>query len=324
MKTKKVVTRLASIIIAVILVAILLTQINLGDITTALTSIDPIYIIIGFIFYLCSYIFRALRFYILLNKQISVKDLFSIVCLHNMMNNILPAKMGELSYIYLVNKIHTKSTGEGIATLMVARVFDLITVSLLFLVAAISVKNLTLTTYNALAIFGVFLALVVLILLNLVYFGAKFMNTARKIIPRIGIGHNKVISYLLVKGDETVLSLEVIKSKRLIGWTWILSMLVWASLYIVNYALINAMGIKASFESIMFASTFPVFTTILPIHALGGFGTIESGWTIGFMAIGIPKEIAITLGFSLHILTYMYFIILGLYGAWKLKLKGIC
>ena len=131
---KKVVTKLASIILTVILVAILLSQINPRTITTALTSINPIYIIIGFFFYLGSYIFRALRFYILLNKQIRVKSLFTIVCVHNMMNNILPVRTGELAYIYMLKKLHTKPTSEGFATLMVARVFDLITVSLLFLV----------------------------------------------------------------------------------------------------------------------------------------------------------------------------------------------
>lgn len=93
---KKLIAKLLAVIITVILVALLLSQINLSDITTTLTSIDPIYIITGFILYLSSYFFRALRFHILLNNKVSIKHLFSIVCVHNMANNILPARTGEV------------------------------------------------------------------------------------------------------------------------------------------------------------------------------------------------------------------------------------
>lgn len=43
----------------------------ISDIVKILLSIDPIYIITGFILYLCTYFFRALRFHILLNDKIN-------------------------------------------------------------------------------------------------------------------------------------------------------------------------------------------------------------------------------------------------------------
>lgn len=130
---KKPLAKVAAVIITVILVAILLSQISIGDVAKTLISIDPIYIIIGFILYLGSYFFRALRFHILLNSKVSIKDLFSIVCVHNMANNILPARTGEVSYVYLSKKLHNISVGEGVASLMVARVFDFTTISFLIL-----------------------------------------------------------------------------------------------------------------------------------------------------------------------------------------------
>ena len=318
---RETIAKILAVIITIVLVATLLSQISIGDVAKTLASIDPIYLIIGFVLYLFSYFFRALRFQILLGNKIGFKDLFTIVCVHNMANNILPARTGEVSYVYLSKKLHNISTGEGIASLMVARVFDLISISLLFFVAALYVRGLPPMIDKVIWAIAGFLLLIVLILVNLAYFGEQFMNRVGKIINMVSIGHIRGIPYLLRKGNETMQSFEVVKSKRVIIWTGILSMLVWASLYLVNYALINAMGINISFWSVIFVSTFPVFTTILPIQALGGFGTIEGGWTIGFMAIGLSKEIAIASGFSLHIIAYMYFFILGGFGTLMLKTK---
>jgi len=65
---------------------------------TTFAGIDALYLIAGFVLYACSYLFRALRFHILLNREVGMKNLFSIVCVHNMANNILPARTGELSF----------------------------------------------------------------------------------------------------------------------------------------------------------------------------------------------------------------------------------
>ena len=89
---KQTIAKILAVVVTTGLVAILLSQINLSDIVTTLTRIDPIYIIIGFTLYLSSYFFRALRFHILLNNKVSIKHLFSIVCVHNMANNILLVK----------------------------------------------------------------------------------------------------------------------------------------------------------------------------------------------------------------------------------------
>ena len=114
---KKLLAKISAVIISVVLVAILLSQINLRDITTTLTSIDPIYLVIGFVLYIFTYFFRALRFYILLNNKVSIKHLFSIVCVHNMANNIMPARTGEISYVYLLKNCMTYNLSSNKKTL---------------------------------------------------------------------------------------------------------------------------------------------------------------------------------------------------------------
>jgi uncharacterized membrane protein YbhN (UPF0104 family) len=184
---KKIIAKISVIVLTVVLVAILLSQISLGNVSTTLTSIDSICVIIGFILYLSSYFFRALRFYILLNNKVNLKDLFSIVSVHNMANNILPARTGEISYVYLSKKLHDIPVGE--------------------------------------------LAFVLLLFLALLFFGARFVDAIRRIADRLNALRFSFVPYLLRKGDETVQSFKLMKSKKLFGYVFVTSIAVWCSQY---------------------------------------------------------------------------------------------
>ena len=91
----------------------------------------------------------------------------------------------------------------------------------------------------------------------------------------------------------------------------------------MNYTLIIAMGIDMTFWTVLFASSFAIITTILPVQGIGGFGTMEGGWTIGLMAMGVTKGIAISSGFSYHIIVLFYIGILGCIGILKNNIKFI-
>ena len=312
--------KIVAFVITIILVAILLSQVEIGDVVSTLADIDPIHVIIGFILYACSYYFRALRFHILLNKEVRLRDLFNIVCVHNMVNNILPARTGELSYIYLLKKLHNKKTGEGIATLFVARVFDFISISLLFLVSAFMMHELPKMIIKSVWVIALFFGLIAIFLIALLLFGKSFLNLVKIFFERFNWDKKHFADYLLRKGEETVESFEKIKisGKILIIVLILNSFGIWLLLYSLNYILVRAMDINLSYFEVVFASTFAVFTTILPIQGIGGFGTLESGWTVGFIAVGVTKEVAISSGFGFHIILWLYFVILGCWGLFRM------
>ena len=47
---------------------------------------------------------------------------------------------------------------------------------------------------------------------------------------------------------------------------------------------------------------------------MGGFGIIEGGWALGFMIMGISKGVAISSGFSIHIVLLIFALVLGTIG----------
>lgn len=302
------------VLVTFLLLGIILSQIRIEDLITTIKNINKIYLILGFFLYILSYVFRGLRFHILLDKKISFPDLFHIVCVHNMVNSILPARSGELSYIYILKKYHDKSTGEGVATLMVARVLDFITISLLFFVSSLFVRDLPEMFSSVIWLVALFTVLLAIFLVILLYAGEVFLRFANTIFVILKLDNNFLVNMFLKKAKDIVNSFKNIKNNGRMIELCIISFIIWLTLYFLNYTLIKSLDINIGFFEVLLASTFVVFMSVLPIQGLGGFGTYEVGWAIGFIGIGLTKELAINSGIVIHIIGIVYYVLLGLYG----------
>ncbi|MFA6363349.1 lysylphosphatidylglycerol synthase transmembrane domain-containing protein [Methanoregula sp.] len=307
-------TKYIALILTIILVALLLTQVSLKDVITTLTQINPLYLLAGFVLYTCTYFFRAWRFHVLLNNEVSLGELFNIECVHNMMNNLLPARTGELSYVYLLKKKNNRTTGDGLATLLVARILDFIGLAIIFFVSILLIKDVPGIIRNALWLIALFTIVVLVILAVLLFTGRAVLAFLQKIAGRFHIENNRVINYLLKKGNETVESLEKIQIKKGGLFLIVLSLLIWGLNYVMVYLLITGMNVQFPFLLVTVGCTFILLTTLLPIQGLGGFGTTETVWTLVFVPLGMSLNDAIISGFCYHIILIFYFIILGIYG----------
>lgn len=308
------------IITSIVLVAILLTQVNLSYILTEISSISPVYLLLGLILYLLTYLFRALRFRVLLGRRIDLKDLFRIVCVHNMINSILPARTGELSYVYLTKK-RGISTAEGLSTLIIVRIFDFITISLFFCVSVflLDLKEMQATISDIRISVGIFMLFMISILICLVVYGGRFMDIIEKAGAKFSLDKHNFVKFLLKKGRETSNNLGIIKKTGVATGVFLFSFFIWVSLYLMVYVLTLGMGINLSIAAVIVGSTFPTFAFLLPIQGLAGLGTFEGAWTVGFMMVEVPKELAIASGFSYHIIYFAYLLIFGVFGVISLK-----
>jgi len=319
MRSKK--TAIA-VILTIGLVAFLLTQIPIADIPAILGGINPFYMLGGFVLYTGSYLFRALRFRVLLSHQIGINDLFSIACVHNMANSILPARTGELSYIYFVKKIHNIPAGEGIATMVVARIFDFITISGVFFISALLVAELPAVISNAFSGIAILAILLMFLLVLLVYRGQGLMGKIEWITIKLNLNNSRIAGFLLKKGDEATASFDAIHSRKIILSSFALSVLIWGSNYLMTYILVSEMGINISVWGILLGATFTVFLNLVPIPSISGLGAHEGIWTLAFMALGVSKWLAISSGFGYHILIIIYYMVLGCYGLIAMRLRG--
>ncbi len=315
-------TKASTFVVTAALLVLLLSQVQLSDLMATLRSIEPGYVLLGFAAYASCYLFRALRFYVLLNKDVGVADLFAIVCVHNMANGIMPARSGELSYIYLLKKLHNKSAGDGAATLILARMMDLISISILFFASVILVKELPDLISGLLSAIALSAALLILFFIALVCGGGAFVESMDRLAVRLDLVRVKLIRRSINGMKEAERRIGAVRIRKIFFLSFQLSLLIWISQYLMYYVLMRGLGLELSITLIVLGTTFAIFTNILPIPSIGSFGVYEGLWTISFMALGFPKETAIATGFTIHMIFIAYFVFLGLIGIAKIGLAS--
>ncbi len=257
-----------------------------------------------------------LRARILIHSQrIGFFDLFSIIGLHNMYNRILPFRTGEISYVYLLRKEEDLPATEGTATLLVARIFDYIMISLLFLLSAFFLYNTLSGTFKPLPlIISIFLFISFATLIYMTLLGDKAMRVIELILNKLGFLKAKLTEKILAKGREIVESLRIISSRKTYFLTFLASLALWVSMFYFLYIILNGMGIGIGILSVVIGSTLAILTNVLPVNSVAGFGTIEAGWTVGYMMLGYDKDVAISSAFLVHFFILFCALFYGLLG----------
>ena len=83
-------------------------------------------LLIGFGCYCLLVLAKALRFRALLNLNSGVHQVFPILAMHTFWGNILPMRTGDVSYVYLMQRRQKVDATQGVASLLVASLIDLV------------------------------------------------------------------------------------------------------------------------------------------------------------------------------------------------------
>jgi uncharacterized protein (TIRG00374 family) len=301
------------LVITIGIILFLLTQISLHDLLSLLKTTDPLWAFAGMIGYILAIFFRALRFKWLIHSQdISLLDLMRISVLHNVSLMILPSKMGELSYPYLLNKISGMNITEGLASLIASRVYDFIIVLILFLYASFGFQPF----FKINPFFVIFLAaLLIVFTLFLFFYMSSILRGLSKGLgkgtERLGIENSKAFRWVQTKMHEVAEDFYAIQARKTYLPVTLTSLLSWITAFWMFYAFLRGFGTPLSFLKVIFASTIALLANMLPISAIGNWGILEAGWAAGFLLVGLSKEKAISSGFGVHILIFITGIVLG-------------
>jgi len=312
--------RLLSLGFGIILLSWLVAQLEWSTTVDIIRNVPPSYLLLGGLCYITSFYLRALRFRLLLPLERNVRHLFPIVLVHYTALNIIPARLGELSYVYLLKKFNHISTGYSVSSLIIARVFDLIAISLLFLLSSLFVDlpSPWLQTVN-LSVGGFLLGVIVILMLILAY-KERCVEWLKVRMSAKGWNRYTLVQRVLNGLDEIVSALQSLRMRRRHpGKVFGLSLLIWLSIFSVNYLLLRAFEVNLSFIEIALVSTFIILLTVLPFQMMNGLGIHETTWTFIALSLGVPKHIAIVSAFGTHILSTLFLLIFAAYGFWKIS-----
>ena len=310
-----------SLAVSVILIWILLRQIDTKDFLYTFSNIFVPALLAFFVISLFGSFLRAWRYKLLLYPQkIGWGNIFLVTFIRNLFVDLLPVRIGSLSYIYVLNKRLNMSFNTATSSFIVAFVYDFISLSpfLILAILAVGLGTTSLSTPLMLLFSILFLVIMLVIYWQLLRL-CNILITIYRIFLRITKSDQKKWAVVSIEKLElTVTDIAKIRKRRTDLPIFLLSigirMAKYGALYILLFALLQVHGFTLGNLSIwktILGITGAEMTGYLPIKGLGGFGTWESGWTLILMLLGFESRIAV-LSSGIHLVTNLFEYLLGL------------
>jgi uncharacterized protein (TIRG00374 family) len=272
-------------------------------------------------FVLCSLLaaaFRCWRYKLLLasnGHHPSTWPLFLIVLVRNFFTDFLPARLGSLIYVFLVNFRLNVPYPAAAASFSLAMIFDLLAVAPIILVGLLFTGGSGAVSETWLITGTVVLALGSALTVRALPF---MITQAVAILSRLELRQTarkqKVLRFL----EDLRQDVERSSSAGILISVFVLSFVVrlckYAGLYFFLYALLAPLGYTWSDlnpAKVTLGFCAAELAASLPISGIAGFGVYEGTWAMVFEFLGFPAHIAKLTGISHHLFTQVYACLMG-------------
>jgi hypothetical protein len=313
---KRSLTFVLSAVITVALLAWLFASIPLKDLWTTLGRIHVPGMLLYLALSLIATAAKAARSkWLLAPYPISWKDIALVTFVRNGFEDLLPARLGSLSYVVVLNRNLGCPFEAAASTLVVMLVFDFLTLSpfvlAALLIAGSAARLLPGALLAALAL-GYFLAVLVLAwkIVPVMRFIVRLFRRALKLARA---ADRPAARRAAAKLDETVAALSGLQARSIAFPLFLLSALIrllkYLSLYTLLLAIVRSAGLgpaELSLWKVVLGITAAEMTSLLPVKGLADFGTWESAWVLAFALMGLDRETAVISGFGLHLVTNLF------------------
>ncbi len=227
-----------------------------------------------------SYLLRSLRLYSYFHTAISGRFLLCtrLMLQHNLLNNLLPMRTGELSFPLLMKRYFAIPTSQSLPALLWFRLLDLHTLAIFVIVCLPMPWGRGLSLAFA------------LLLLPLPWL---FFHFAGRLQQHLADGeHWRARVARLMNG------LPQDRQTLFRSWLWTVSN--WLIKLLV-FAWILQIFVETPFSGALLGAISGDLTSVLPINGVAGAGTYEAGIVAGLLPFGIDARSALAGAVNLHL-----------------------
>ena len=301
--------RLAPWLIAGSLIVFLLSQVPLSSIVDLVLHADLRLVFLGAALYLVINLVRSVRAVVILRSPLrDAPKLIAPNLASSFGSNVLPARAGELVFIWAVHQELNAGWGPSTALLIIMRVFDILAVAICFM--ATVALGVTVVDARMLALILALLAAGVAVMALLPWIGRYLVQA---LVRLVGLARREAwTGFVAREGGHATAAFAMLRDGRVYLATLGLSLLIWLLLFGWIFILIRAIGIPTTLEQTVLGATFAVYAKAIPFTSIGGWGAHELGWAAGFSLAGWPIALAISSGFAVNTLIILTSAVCGL------------
>ncbi|MFN2635767.1 MAG: lysylphosphatidylglycerol synthase transmembrane domain-containing protein [Gemmatimonadaceae bacterium] len=305
-------------VLSIALIYWTLRGVSPSQIAASLSNADPLLFGAGIFCATAIFPLRARRWRTILEpvtQRVALGQLWRATAIGMMVNNVLPARAGEVARAYALTRETSVSFATSLASLAVDRLFDAL---ILLLLAATAIFDPTLSRNGTLAgrslgSFGIGAGSVVLLLLAglyaLVFFPSQLLRLfelfARRVSPSVEERGRRVL-------ETFINGLSVLRRPGRFAAVFAWSVAHWLLNGLGFWFTFKAVGITAPFSAALFLQAFIALGTAVP--ALPGFfGIFEYMSVQGLALYGVSQQDAATWAIGYHLFSFIPITLIGAY-----------
>jgi uncharacterized protein (TIRG00374 family) len=306
-----------SVLISAALLWFSMRDVQPGELWGYIRSINPIYFIPYFVILVLEVVARSLRWWAILRpaKRCTLRGLVVATLIGTMANNVLPARAGEFVRAYAGARIERLPFSTALATIVIDRVLDGLTITAIFALALIffplpdAVKPPGFVAAGILAAAAYAVGLVFLI--ALLVRRESTLGVAAWILQHTPLLPARIVDKLMGALRAFAQGLDVLRSPWLLTACLGLSALIWIgytlSILVLWPPFDIHLGLGEAFIVLL------VLTLGLTLPSTPGFvGAIESAFVVGLGIFGVDGTKAVAFALVYHLSQYIPHTIVGL------------
>jgi uncharacterized protein (TIRG00374 family) len=227
-------------------------------------------------------------------KEVRLKSTVSVLMIGLMVNNLFPAKMGELARAYLIGEKERLPKTLCFSTIMVEHLLDVL-VLMIFLLVLMPLVSLPPWLRTSGTLVGFVALSLILVLFLVVRREEKFLGWVSRLLVRVPLRFRVKIQEVL----QNVLQGMRVVTGRYILYAFGCLLAMWSTVFLVAYLQMAAFGLFLPFTAPIMVIIFVAFGKIIP-SSPGGIGTLHYLILVVLMSFGVSKEVALGCAILMH------------------------
>jgi uncharacterized protein (TIRG00374 family) len=306
-----------SLIVGVLLLVALIWWTGIDEIGAAIGSASPLWLAVSATLVLPVYVLKAIRWKLLLlpvKKNVRVSTTFWSTAVGNMVNTIIPIRLGEFVKAYILGEKEETGFAPGLSSIVVERTLDMIGLLSIGIVTMFLVS--TQASLSDLVV-NIFIAVgaLIAVILAVIIAGIKKEDSIIGIITRTTSKIPLVKKYTTRIADFASSLIQGLKglsqNPKMFIANISLTLILWIFQTASIYLIFMAFNYPMPFIAAILGGTLMALSHILPATP-GYVGTYEAFWGIIFLALGVEDNLLlVATALTSHLVGLLPVIIIG-------------
>jgi uncharacterized membrane protein YbhN (UPF0104 family) len=311
MSRQKFFVYIVSAVLSVLFLVYVLLNLDWETLSVAFSDIHWGWLGLALLAYFVNILLRAFRFTNLIySRPVKWLELIPVSALHNILMYLMPAKTGDVTYVFIAKDRLDLSLTEGTATLFAARFYDFSVVAL-FLMVLLPFSKDEMPEWIFLPAI-IFCALILLGTIGILAF-LKFSKPTLESVSMLTENQKQAsgLQKIYAAWSKFMFGLREIQGHGAHGKVALITAGIWLCIYSNFYFATKSMGLPVAFYHIAIISMVMIPLTLLPLQGFANIGTHEIGWTSVLVAFNYPYKTALAIAAGSHFVLLLSVLISG-------------